>query len=75
MRKIYPCKVCKGFNHFLLGRGYFSAPNTKNMQTLQTLYGYIFMILQVFPNKVCDFTVFDTFFPAGVINFFSLVCR
>jgi hypothetical protein len=44
-----------------------SARNTKSIQNLQTLQGYIFRILQHFATKLCNFTNFSMLFLAVLI--------
>jgi hypothetical protein len=43
------------------------------IQNLQTSQGYIFLILQQFATKLCNFTHFRTLFPAMVLDFILLV--
>jgi hypothetical protein len=44
-----------------------SARNTKSIQSLQILQGYIFRILQHVATKLCNFTHFSMLFLAVVI--------
>jgi hypothetical protein len=48
---------CKN-SHFRLKNGYFFRTQRKYMQNSQTSQGYIFLILQQFTTKLCNFSVF-----------------
>jgi uncharacterized protein YbcV (DUF1398 family) len=46
----------------------------KYIQNLRTSQGYIFLILQQFATKLCNFTHFKMLFPAMVYNGFLSSC-
>ena len=49
-----------------------SARNTKSIQNLQTSHCYVFLTLQHFATKLCDFSNFNMLFLAVVVDFVLL---
>jgi hypothetical protein len=56
----------------IIKNGYFSQAECKYIQNLGTSQGYIFLILQHFATKLCNFTHFKILFPAMVMVSFFL---
>jgi hypothetical protein len=52
----------------------FPARNANILQNLRTSQGYIFLILQQFATKICNFTHFKTLFQLYGIKWFRSSC-
>ena len=67
------CITRGNLHHIWAESGAISRPQYKLIQNLQILLGYIFLILQHFAAKLCNFTNFNMLFLAVLTDFVLLV--
>ena len=68
------CCATRGKLIPLAGKRYqLSVPNTKVIQNLRTLQGHIFLTLEHFATKLCNFTKFRMLINAVTMNFTILI--